>query len=320
MTDGWFSSILLLCCRVPLLVFSSKMGGIIGIGLLFTLLKKAILLFLSWSLVLAADCRVMDFQRERRVDNGVGGQHQNFKLAFCRQKRKRLFNTRLSHSPPTPPPTLPLLKDKEPSLAAVGPICRWMISTLNPKFYLPCRKRLFNTRLSHSPPTPPLTLPLLKDKEPSLAAVDVEIWKVSNGEGMYGLAIQYVALLFGLLNGKFFMEWMAAVVQKAHQFEISNLEENFGGNYYSDIFEINTGISQGLSQDSIKKLPESEFGCGNSVLIDPCREMNCIICLEDFKEGDITRILPNCGHSFHLQCMDEWLAQKASCPMCRKDV
>ncbi|KAI8557594.1 hypothetical protein RHMOL_Rhmol04G0021900 [Rhododendron molle] len=52
MTDGWFSSILLLCCRVPLLVFSSKMGGIIGIGLLFTLLKKAILLFLSWSLVL----------------------------------------------------------------------------------------------------------------------------------------------------------------------------------------------------------------------------------------------------------------------------
>ncbi|KAI8559309.1 hypothetical protein RHMOL_Rhmol04G0162000 [Rhododendron molle] len=63
----------------------------------------------------------MDFQRERRVDNGVGGQHQNFKLAFCRQKRKRLFNTRLSHSPPTPPLTLPLLKDKEPSLAAVGP-------------------------------------------------------------------------------------------------------------------------------------------------------------------------------------------------------
>ncbi|KAI8527697.1 hypothetical protein RHMOL_Rhmol12G0095100 [Rhododendron molle] len=113
----------------------------------------------------------MDFRRERRVDNGVGGQHQNFRLAFCRQKRKRLFNTRLSHSPPTPPLTLPLLKDKEPSLAAVGPICRWMTSTLNPKFYLPCRKQLFNTRLSHSSPTPPLALPLLKDKEPSLAAI-----------------------------------------------------------------------------------------------------------------------------------------------------
>ncbi|KAI8557593.1 hypothetical protein RHMOL_Rhmol04G0021900 [Rhododendron molle] len=271
-TKGWFSSSctrkLFSCCKVPLLAFFSRMGGFGNIGFLFTLMNKAVLVLFAWSLALAADCRVMDFQRERRVDNGVGGQHQNFKLAFCRQKRKRLFNT----------------------------------------------------RLSHSPPTPPLTLPLLKDKEPSLAAVDVEIWKVSNGEGMYGLAIQYVALLFGLLNGKFFMEWMAAVVQKAHQFEISNLEENFGGNYYSDIFEINTGISQGLSQDSIKKLPESEFGCGNSVLIDPCREMNCIICLEDFKEGDITRILPNCGHSFHLQCMDEWLAQKASCPMCRKDV
>ncbi|KAI8551494.1 hypothetical protein RHMOL_Rhmol06G0190900 [Rhododendron molle] len=25
--------------------------------------------------------------KERRVDNGVGGQHQNFRLAICRQKR-----------------------------------------------------------------------------------------------------------------------------------------------------------------------------------------------------------------------------------------
>ncbi|KAI8524303.1 hypothetical protein RHMOL_Rhmol13G0140200 [Rhododendron molle] len=46
-----------------------------------------------------------------------------------------------------------------------------MISTLNPKFYLSCKKRIFNTRRPHPPPTPPLTLPLLEDKEPPLAAV-----------------------------------------------------------------------------------------------------------------------------------------------------
>ncbi|KAF7127582.1 hypothetical protein RHSIM_Rhsim11G0188800 [Rhododendron simsii] len=51
----------------------------------------------------------------------IGGHHQNFKLAFRWQKGKRLFNTRLPHPPPTPPLTLPLLKDKEPPLAAVGP-------------------------------------------------------------------------------------------------------------------------------------------------------------------------------------------------------
>ncbi|XP_058213980.1 uncharacterized protein LOC131325648 [Rhododendron vialii] len=67
------------------------------------------------------DLRVMGFQRERRVDKSVGGQHQNFRLAFRRQKGKRLFNTRLPHPPPTPPLTLPLIKDKEPPLAAVGP-------------------------------------------------------------------------------------------------------------------------------------------------------------------------------------------------------
>ncbi|KAG5553198.1 hypothetical protein RHGRI_011158 [Rhododendron griersonianum] len=42
---------------------------------------------------------------------------------------------------------------------------------IEPKIYLSCRKRLFKTRLPHPPPTPPLTFPLLKDKDPPLAAV-----------------------------------------------------------------------------------------------------------------------------------------------------
>lgn len=43
---------------------------------------------------------------------------------------------------------------------------------------------------------------------------------------------------------------------------------------------------------------------------------NCVICLEPFEEGNTNRILP-CMHHFHQQCVDKWLLQHASCPVCK---
>lgn len=39
----------------------------------------------------------------------------------------------------------------------------------------------------------------------------------------------------------------------------------------------------------------------------------CSICLCDFSE-----IKTDCGHYFHRKCLDSWLDQSASCPICRK--
>ncbi|KAI9088412.1 hypothetical protein K1719_029861 [Acacia pycnantha] len=46
----------------------------------------------------------------------------------------------------------------------------------------------------------------------------------------------------------------------------------------------------------------------------------CAICLDDFKEGDTGRLLPNCNHFFHLNCIDEWLRTNKTCPLCREVV
>ncbi|TKY73486.1 RING-H2 finger protein ATL47 [Spatholobus suberectus] len=45
--------------------------------------------------------------------------------------------------------------------------------------------------------------------------------------------------------------------------------------------------------------------------------VDCAVCLENFKVGDVCRLLPNCSHSFHVQCIDSWILQTPICPICR---
>jgi hypothetical protein len=46
---------------------------------------------------------------------------------------------------------------------------------------------------------------------------------------------------------------------------------------------------------------------------------SCAICIGDFAAGDELRRLP-CNHDFHTQCVDQWLAVNATCPLCRAPI
>ncbi|KAK4757988.1 hypothetical protein SAY87_019289 [Trapa incisa] len=51
---------------------------------------------------------------------------------------------------------------------------------------------------------------------------------------------------------------------------------------------------------------------------DGSYDSSCSICLSDYQDTDTVRVLPECKHFFHVKCVDPWLKQHSTCPICRK--
>jgi len=43
----------------------------------------------------------------------------------------------------------------------------------------------------------------------------------------------------------------------------------------------------------------------------------CSICLSEYRDGEMLRVMPECRHGFHVACLDSWLRRSGSCPVCR---
>eukprot|EP00899_Mesostigma_viride_P026455 jgi/Mesvir1/6995/Mv09134-RA.1 len=74
----------------------------------------------------------------------------------------------------------------------------------------------------------------------------------------------------------------------------------------------------GVPESTLRTLPLWVFGPEElqkrgQVAADPV----CVVCLVEYKEGDQLRELPACSHSFHVACVDTWLATHSTCPTCR---
>lgn len=48
-------------------------------------------------------------------------------------------------------------------------------------------------------------------------------------------------------------------------------------------------------------------------------QTECNVCLEQCTDAQLNRILP-CQHLFHCACVDSWLMQRRSCPVCRDEI
>nr|XP_010908037.2 RING-H2 finger protein ATL8 [Elaeis guineensis] len=74
--------------------------------------------------------------------------------------------------------------------------------------------------------------------------------------------------------------------------------------------------NKGLKKKVLRSLPKLSYD--GAVAVAGGRLADCPICLAEFVEGDEIRILPPCGHGFHVGCVDTWLGSHSSCPSCRQ--
>ncbi|CAN1746200.1 RING-H2 finger protein ATL29 [Linum perenne] len=76
---------------------------------------------------------------------------------------------------------------------------------------------------------------------------------------------------------------------------------------------------QGLDPALIKRFPTFSYSEVNKYRKEKY-ELECAICLAEFEDVDLIRLLTACYHVFHLPCIDLWLQSNKTCPVCRQNL
>jgi len=74
--------------------------------------------------------------------------------------------------------------------------------------------------------------------------------------------------------------------------------------------------SRGLSADTIATLPSVNYKSGSS---QNGSNDSCVICRLDYEDGETLTLL-SCKHSYHSECINNWLKINKVCPVCSTEV
>ncbi|XVE64010.1 hypothetical protein DITRI_Ditri07aG0067100 [Diplodiscus trichospermus] len=81
-------------------------------------------------------------------------------------------------------------------------------------------------------------------------------------------------------------------------------------------------VNTGLKEDEISRCLRKINGSIKNDDLPPNLPMHvdkkCSICQEEYEaDEDMGKLY--CGHSFHIQCIKQWLVQKNTCPVCKTE-
>ncbi|KAM3289690.1 E3 ubiquitin-protein ligase ATL6-like [Capsicum chacoense] len=138
---------------------------------------------------------------------------------------------------------------------------------------------------------------------PSIAPTKMTHPLDSNVEISPSLAIILACLVLILMAGVFIY---------IRRMSPDSFDESFGFHFLHH----RPTVSRGLDPEIIKTFPVFLYSdvkalkLGKSIL-------ECAVCLNEFEDEETLRLLPNCYHVFHPECIDAWLAFRTTCPVCR---
>ncbi|NXI78711.1 RNF6 ligase, partial [Rhipidura dahli] len=73
---------------------------------------------------------------------------------------------------------------------------------------------------------------------------------------------------------------------------------------------------RGLTKEQIDNLSTRNYG---DIHTENERSKTCSVCINEYATGNKLRQLP-CTHEFHIHCIDRWLSENSTCPICRQPV
>lgn len=118
-----------------------------------------------------------------------------------------------------------------------------------------------------------------------------------------------------LLSGRLVQEFVVPAVLATQRWQLNIAEMSFEELYA--MFIPAEGRVKGASEEFLQCLPKHIVTQGNRV--DASGDVICCaICLQELEEGAIARTLQSCKHTFHLNCVDQWLVKRVICPVCRQ--
>ncbi|TYJ97406.1 RING-H2 finger protein ATL39-like [Cucumis melo var. makuwa] len=150
-----------------------------------------------------------------------------------------------------------------------------------------------------SPPPPPDDLPV-----GFLSALDLDFLNVA---GLSALAMMFIYFIFTCYERKF---WNRNGDIEGGQLPSVTMDE-------SPASETGDSSRRRPSSRAVISTRLFQYGVGGGVI---GKNADCSICLDEFTEGEICRMLPKCKHVFHRFCIDQWLPNERNCPVCRSPV
>ncbi|XP_023533032.1 RING-H2 finger protein ATL16-like [Cucurbita pepo subsp. pepo] len=103
-----------------------------------------------------------------------------------------------------------------------------------------------------------------------------------------------------------------------HHFSLLRRFSSFHSQQHEDPFIAlsPTMWNRGLEQSMIGQIPTFRFEKDD----EGSGLYGCVVCLSEFQENEMLRVLPKCSHTFHLDCIDVWLQSNSNCPLCRTSI
>lgn len=119
-----------------------------------------------------------------------------------------------------------------------------------------------------------------------------------------------LAVIIGILSTVFSITFLLLVYAKlCHSALLRGAEEVLEEEGHQGVLRSVSGIERSV----IESLPFFTF----SSLKGSKKGLECAVCLSKFEDIEVLRLLPQCRHAFHINCIDKWLESHSSCPLCR---